>query len=321
MKRVILFVVGVAALILGLFPSVSFAQDWPYSPYIYAAEDSTKQRAEFQGTENYVFYYWYIPQTPIQNIRWKAEAQIRDAVNAAFQNWHNAVPELTFQEVAQGQDMEFFVAELDPWDPNANGMTIFTNFTYVATPNASYWTNAQILIDPGQWNQQALIGCIAHEIGHLLGLHERYGAACNAVEVTIMDAMLGKLQTCDGLQGPSALDEKRIYEFWAKGNMPITGAGCGTVGTWMWKDLSWAENRYSFGIWYWNGNGWTWYYGNEHLENVGTHFSYDNYRNLLEEVNRQTYGAPAGSHCACGHSYFPKFNTNGTWQCQSITLQ
>jgi len=322
MKRVLLFVVVVAALTIGLFPSLSFAQDWPYSPYIYLPQDSNQQRGDFSGVENYVFYPWYLPGCQNTNMRWHADAQIHDAVSTALQNWHNAVPELTFQEVAQGQDVDFFVAELDPWGVNVDGMTVFTNFTYAATPDASYWTHAQIFIDQGQWNQQGLIGCIAHEIGHLLGLHERYGAGgvCNAVETTIMDAMIGKVQTCDGLQGPSALDEQRIYDFWAKGYRTMNASACGTVGTYQWKDLSWAENYYLFQVFYSNGQNWVYYYGRNHVENVGTEFFYSD-RMLQEVVNRQTYGAPAGWHCACGKSYFPKFNTYGSWQCQSVILQ
>jgi hypothetical protein len=274
------------------------------------------QRPDFQGTENYVFYWWFLMNSQNSPIFWKADATIRNDVIAAIQSWTNTVPELTFQEVAWAQDVEF---KWEPLQQGIWGLTSWTDFIYDGTANASYWADAVIRINSvaglGQIEKRATI---AHEIGHLLGLHERYGddpVRCNAVEVSIMDAIL-----CDGLQGPSALDEKRIYEFWSKGNMPITGAGCGTVGNWLWKDLSWAEHHYQFSLWYWNGNGWTWYYSRQHPENVGVDFFYED-RMLQEVINRQTYGAPAGSHCACGHSYFPKFNSYGTWQCQSITLQ
>ncbi|MBM3156156.1 MAG: hypothetical protein FJ004_02595 [Chloroflexi bacterium] len=313
MKWINLFIATIVVLSLVIIPSVSFAQDWPYSPYTYLLENPSLQDPNWYGTENFVFYYWVLPGCQATPIRWKADATIRNDVLVAIQNWTNAVPELTFQEVASGQDIEF------KYEATSTGLpseTVYLEHWWMGTQGASYWKRAKARLNPNaNWTAAGKRAAIAHEIGHLLGLSDRHGQTpivCNQVEVTIMDGMVNLL-SCDGLQGPSALDEKRVYEFWSQGTGTLSGKGCGTVGTYVWKDLSWSEQWYEFDLFYWNGHTWVGYYSSYHTKDIGVHFFKDGIM-LQETVDRQTYGAPAGLHIGCVTPYFPKFNTYGNAQ-------
>jgi len=111
---------------------------------------------------------------------------------------------------------------------------------------------------------------IAHELGHVHGLDDRYVAGaddpCNPDEETVMDAARGQsfpdavwiTGGCDDIGGPTALDASRIEDFYA-----VNAAGNPRVEDqerewviWAWDDSAWAENEYRLDYLRWAGTDW-----------------------------------------------------------------
>ena len=136
---------------------------------------------------------------------------------------------------------------------------------------ASYWVTADICInDEVEWvNNDAMISAIAHELGHMYGLHEAYRDStptpaagtpsptpaanqCNHDITSIMDAHVGRLgsEHCDGLTTPTAKDVENVYLAYRDGTLANFTASRTTnergkdVIRFGWNDHAWGEREH-----------------------------------------------------------------------------
>ncbi len=279
--------------------------------YVYKAEDAAKQTSA-QGTENWVFRWWGLSTT---SLWWWADSSLHSDVTIVRNNWTAAVPELTWYEASSESTADVaFKSGVCPLGAPACNVT--TSYFYDSDRDASYWQESTIYIDLNNhdWTAAGKRGALAHETGHLYGLHERYlhgsGAVCNDSEITIMDGAIlnsdGKIVLCDGLEGPAAIDDNRVTAYWSQGEMSsLSASASGSVGTYTWKDDAWADYRHQPKWFYHDGSQWIEYHSANRTEDVGVHRTTDN-RTFTEVVDRNTYDAPAGLHIACGDPWFIK---------------
>jgi hypothetical protein len=199
---------------------------------------------------------------------------------------------------------------------------------------ASYWAKAEVWLDTTDdwiWDSDAAkVQALAHEIGHLYGLHEQYrwDGECNPAKYSVMDTMTGYYDGqgrahvtggCDGLSGPSTTDENNVNAYWGQGSLTNWGSSAdGSIGIYTYLDESWAETHHNLQAFYWNGSSCVFYNQQNRSSSVGLHKDFPDYLgyfSLLEARDRTDYGAPAGWHCLCGWPYFVQWDVMGSWTC------
>lgn len=262
--------VAVVALVLSL-TGVALADH-----YVYKAEDPAKQTSA-PGIENWVFRWWVLSTT---SLWWWADSSLHSDVNTIKNNWTAAVPELTWFEVTSetSADVTFKSGTCPGGAPACNSTT---SYFYDSDRDASYWQKSTIYIDNNHdWTAAGKRGALAHEVGHLYGLHEQYldssGGGCNNSDTTIMDGGTldgsGKIIHCDGLEGPAAIDDKRVTAYWSQGEMSnFTASASGGIGTYTWTDDAWADYRHQPKWFYYDGSQWIEYHSVNRTGDVGVH--------------------------------------------------
>ncbi|MGB3205176.1 MAG: hypothetical protein WBB28_09325 [Crinalium sp.] len=324
----------VAALIGLGFAILQVEEVLAQASYVYKAQNPNKQVSS-DPPENWNYIYWGLTSG---SMTWWADprqSNFPTQVRAAVSNWTTQLPQLKWAEQTSEAtaDVEFRLERSVCGYQVAGCVSV--NGAEVNSPsrNANYWQNTTVFIDPDyiRTNTQR-VGAIAHEIGHLYGLDERYGTggACNNSETTIMDGAKsagdGSLDLCDNLQGPSSLDVSRVTDFWSKGQMVnFTTSANGSIGTVTWQDEAWAETSQSVYWFYWNGTNWINYIAKDYINNIGSHRSIPNtaVRTLSDQVDRTKYsGVPAGQHMMCVAPYFAGWNIQPGAKCApEITLR
>ena len=226
--------------------------------YDFSAADPDKHNpGRSQGASgdiNSVYRYWGLQDS---DMLWASSADIKADVIKAIDDWTAAVPQLTWQEVPLEFTLVVFHYQPCPNAPNAVGCVArkpppSPEWHYDNDRDATYWQTAPIYINPNTvWSGDSRRSTIAHEIGHLYGLHERYVDAdvsdCTASEITIMDAAIfdpatGWTYPCDyPLVGPSAKDDSRATTFYSRKDVVNTRAvASGSIGVYRWESKAWA---------------------------------------------------------------------------------
>lgn len=187
------------------------------------------------------------------------------------------------------------------------------------------------LTDPDpQMERKKRISVLAHELGHVYGLHERYihqdngGVTCNSNEVTVMDAA-----GCDGwLEGPASLDVNRVNNFWSQGFLyyldinPVNGRAEAS-----WYDFAWGDWSNDLAWFWWDAatSSWRWVGAwDEMLNNIGFHYGYveDPPRHLTQLLDRSKFpNAPVNKwYTFCGNPWFASYQTAGDWDCTQFMV-
>ncbi len=299
-------------------------QEGPFGPQI----------PDIPGPENYVFLFWGYGSGMLS---WRADADVRTNAREAIANWTTAVPQLTWRELQAGEpdsnaDVLFKVQAIHPAClPSAVACTAFTSWFPDSIRRGNYWDEALVTFNVNyNWRQRHLRGIVAHEIGHLYGLHERYPdnpptGACNNGENTIMDGTTfdqqGRVVHCDGIEGPVTLDEQRVTRFWSQGELVgMAATATGTVAAYTWRDRAWSDYEQRLEWFYWDGSAFLLYAQKSKTTDIGTH-EVTEPRTLREDIDRTFYGAPGGvTHRMCGQPYFIKYGSLGTRSCVDVFM-
>ena len=251
-------------------------------------------------------------------------------VEEVIGNWEGAISYLEWEEVAQQNAYIQFGWYALPG--TLAGATSYSDYCYAEDEGADYWTEAFVLLDnvDYDWTDVGTDFALAHELGHVYGLAERYYTdpiSCNPDEDTVMQAaevVNGTVVGCmsgDDLETPSAEDQERVNEFWSEGHMTfLTPVLNGSDITWTWKDYVWAEQRQDVQMFHSSESGWVYYYGEYWMDDIGVHNEYND-RTIEWVMDPSDYGyeGPTGVwHCLCGYPYFEEADEHGSWTCESI---
>ncbi len=319
--------------------------------YIYRAEDPEKQMDDWQGVENSIFVKWATDGSTLKyNVMMDS---MKANVAAAFNNWYAAIS-LPYQETNFQNEADIIFIEIntpcgvDNWDACFEPH----NFTYREPQKASYTAKAFIWVKPSLPYQRSLI---AHELGYLYGLHERYvdqpSVDSNPSELSVMDRSFTDLQ-----EGPTIVDKTRVrafwgksdyvyegngvYSLWKKGDLSITATAYQDYDTdkyiafFAWRDLAWSEQVHKMGA-YWGFENtqnppvivWesTPFYNHTHLANIGLHLFLGGDRTDLGDTYMEDYiiprdyrpTDPAGWVRMCGAPYFRGVQEWGSFRCSN----
>lgn len=261
MKRVNRRIFNILALVTFLTawyaPPAAAASDFPL--YTYLAEDLTLQEhpapPDPDPPENFAHYYWMLIWGA--QMTWSADALILDDAQAAIAAWESTtmIPNLNWGSNAVQDGYVKIHDGACPGDTTAVSCYKVGGKYYDPDRDANYLMNVDIYINPTyQWAPLTRKLAIEHELGRFYGLYERKLTgpdACNPDEFTIMDRFYVEnnyVMACDYVDNPTALDKQRVDSFWSGGtplraDLPINAWGNGSVATYRWHDLAWAETK------------------------------------------------------------------------------
>lgn len=295
--------------------------------YVYLPEDTERS----YGAKNDVVVWWWIGSL----VLWWTDPAMGTSAQDAVWNWTTKIPQLPFSPCMEcGEDADLkFKYEPCPDFPNVRGCLDVTSTgrEWRPTEKAWYTTQATVYVRPDSMHTlQSRTAVTAHELGHFYGLNEQYLPLpdCNPDVRTIMDLTQidpqnpNQLIHCDGLQGPSDLDVTRVKAYWSggdvlRGDLPITGYGQGSTGTFIWHDMAWAE-RYHLAKWYYKdaNNQWIYVSQYQYPYDVGMHM-YAEDRALVGIFYRTQWGTPVGKYRACTWAWFERFGQFGNGRCSN----
>ncbi len=236
------------------------------------------------------------------------------------------MPSQTWVEVSSNANVEF--KNNNSACPNAPGCMDVTSWVshYLngsPTPNFNWIWHVNVhSVFNNTYTEDAKIGQIAHEIGHIYGLYNRYTSGACGSDVSIMDANLfngTNTVHCDNLTGPSTLDVTRASDYYGTGEMGnFQSTLVGSTLKYTWDDRAWTDNRHALYLSYHNGTQWIQYALTTASVNAGLEKEIDN-QVLVQQINPSSYGTPHGKYYrACGWPLFPTWH--GTWQCSNAIL-
>lgn len=180
--------------------------------------------------------------------------------------------------------------------------------------------NLHFLADPDNfpnyatWNNDSIKAVIAHELGHVFGLHEQYlSSGCSPV-ISIMDAgevNNGVLEHCDNITLPTNSDLGQIRNYFTTSSLnyyikdDIDASGGQIRHDWI--DNSWSESLAYFWIYEYTGSPPTWQQGVPDM-NSGNDIGMRHttvFRELDFYVNPSNHGIPTGRWVIiCGYPLF-----------------
>ena len=360
-KTLALVIVGLPFFIIG----VLYADHKEYL----ATEKSRQMTGKgWTGDENHIMWNWAREDA---SIVWYADPQIRDEVALTIKSWTDAIGELRWTEYVPGDDNATINLTFNY--QNCGGRTGYLDIAqarfwrsfpgHEEGAGANYMDDPVICIDDTTnfetKTHKAIRGTIAHEIGHVYGLNERYlhptptpgvpPKFCNDAEVTIMDAALivagsGAVGQCDGIDVPQTVDINRVKKLYSEGslkNFTVTGNRIlhPTSATFGWVDHAWAEEYHKLTYYYFDANNdkWIGFHTQRITDGVGSHHDIpraaggppDRLYELDIEFSSRDYSAKPGSvnlprrtqYKICGAPYFKPFNKLGDSGCsKEVTL-
>lgn len=141
--------------------------------YIYLQSDPQAQARYDEPRAyraNFTFHRWALGT---DGAHWIDESNLSSYIEGVIQDWEEAVPELHFiRETSSPHDLKFVISDCN----GANGCYIVDSFLDEHSNQASYVHKATIGIheDVVYESDTAIKDTLRHELGHFIGLHERY---------------------------------------------------------------------------------------------------------------------------------------------------
>jgi hypothetical protein len=167
------------------------------------------------------------------------------------------------------------------------------------------------------------ITVLSHEIGHLVGLADRYMSddSCNPNDTTVMDATRTSgdhvIEGCDGNSaGPMFLDRGRalgFYNWRAPGN--VTSSSTASHMYVSWRDDNWSEYDYPVHIYRWESVPGQWVFVQTYYYNQSIGWmDYSEPGDTWFDWYRLSYNRPPGTSQACIQVYHHLYG-NQAWVC------
>ena len=314
-RRPFLVQLAVAALTLSLFTGTGSAHH-----FAYLGEDTAFQDWRWSGVENYAFYWWSAASS---SLWWWAESDLLANTQTAVNNWQSATG-LPFYKAPSQATADLTVVEDNSLE--AFGIVELTEVAADPGRNANYTYRALATIrNDGEKPVGGWQATIAHEIGHVIGLHEAYEDSGNEDE---QDAFCNPQSTimnsgscANRPDKPSSLDISRVINLYQTGEL----LNLTTSSSWFtsslyttWKDGAWGEYEHRLYLYYWDGTQWAMLDHVGHTAQTGTREMNWNTRTLSRTFTRTQYGKPAGWYMVCGFPIF-RHGGAGTWRCSNYS--
>ena len=172
-RRAIGVVLCTVALVLAAVAVVSAHHNGLYLNF-----DPGKQTS-MGGKENYAHLWWVQYDA---SMYWKANDSVRPDVLSTISDWTGKVSELTWIESTSDYDIEFKLGNCPGYPALLGCVTAYT-FSNDFLADANYQDTADVWVqDRTDWGANGQRSVIAHELGHLYGLHGpiRTLLACHA---------------------------------------------------------------------------------------------------------------------------------------------
>ena len=264
----------------------------------YAVEHPESEIDSLYGYENWVMYNWAVEN---EDVVWEADADIENDVAEAISHWKGAFGELGWATTTNASDVNVKF-ENDPRCGTVGKLKVQKDASsWLSVGDANYLNKVTICVDSTRQfvntsSHNGRVATIAHEIGHVYGLEDRYrhGIGCNNFtsrsdpgEVTIMDAVrqaagATRIEHCDGLDGPAtSTDVARVRTLYSKGILPgltatTTGHkslsnGKATGVTISWEDAAWAEKEHHIKLFIYESTGWRQFTTESIEDGIGAH--------------------------------------------------
>ena len=310
---------------------------------------------------NFIPWNWAIGNTPTQwkagkwdGNTWKADRDLEVDAERAIAAWETGqISRFGWDKIGRDRDdwnVRFYLGTCD----DQFGKTRWGNFERDPIRKARYSNQMDVCIHEDLPALSDVRGAaIAHEVGHVYGLEERYLdqptptpipgtpiSLCNTSEVTIMDAIVVRPtptpdRHCDNLTGPSSTDVGRVLTLYKSGifvEPEIVPALLRDSADVIWKDHAWGEKHHVLSHFYWDdpNSVWVRFKTENIVEWTGLHRDMPApgtrtpvpltqrppYEISSEIVPRDHSGLPNEAwYIACGHPYFVVYDLNGTWRC------
>ncbi|CAM4428781.1 hypothetical protein L1N85_26880 [Paenibacillus alkaliterrae] len=232
MNRRILYLFSIIAVyILVLAPAASA------NHHVWLVMDSNKQLSGMTGDESRAS--WWMINGAVTTYK-SNSTTISSNVTTAVNNWNAQIPQVRI--TGTGSDLVFDYSD-SVCAVGSGGCHSIASVYNDTTRKANFTLSSNITITSSSSNKTRTA---AHEIGHYLGLHERYrddgstGDLCNS-ENTIMNG-----GGCDTNTGPTSLDKSRMDNFMGSGYannvLPVLNAS--GIVTVTWDDYAYGELHY-----------------------------------------------------------------------------
>ena len=319
----------------------------------YAVEHPDSEISGVDGYENWIMYDWAVGNT---GIVWNAPSAIENDVAESLGNWEGAFEELGWATSTSDVNVTFVHQDCGRRRAGWFGPTDWRR-----VGDANYLDKATICISSTmQFSDTAghngRVAVIAHEMGHVYGLEERYrhGRGCNPGETSIMDAVrqasatTTALRHCDELEGPAtSTDVARVRTLYSKGSLPGLTAtttshqelsnGEATGATISWEDAAWAEKEHHIKLFIYESTGWRQFTTESIEDGIGAHRDIlgvpanasPKLYELSHEFSPQKFSGTQGNerlpdvadYRFCGTPYFLPFNKEGSTNCSSGSVR
>lgn len=211
MNRKLIYCVSIISLyLLVLVPAASAHH------HIWLVHDSAKQLSAYSGDETRAS--WWMINGVVTTYR-SNSSTISSNVTTAVNNWNAQIPQVKI--AGSGYDLVFDYSD-SVCSAGSGGCHAVAAVYIDPIRKANFTTKSSITITSNSSNRTRTA---AHEIGHYIGLHERYrddgstGTFCSS-ENTVMNG-----GDCHTNTGPTSLDKFRVDNFLGNGyasNITIT---------------------------------------------------------------------------------------------------
>jgi hypothetical protein len=252
---------------------------------------------------------------------WDYTGDLAEATTAV-QDWQTAVPQLTFTRTFQGSASDLFIkpgtCEGAPGAPACfiDSMRLANN-----PRQADYLQKGviEVVLTGISWTPTGKRAVLQHEIGHWIGIHERYLEPNTCSDnLSVMNAVFPSSGNCQpSVTVPTAWDKATAEGYWIGGN--VQDATLAQTSYLLldlnWKDAMWAEAWHYRDLWSWNWTTSRWDPRDGALSDQKLGF----HRQSLDRTMNASwylpnYGWPTGTYYIAGVSGY-------NWRTQQWTLK
>lgn len=280
----------------------------------YLVQDlAMKNHLDANGKTSWINYWW---QQTLASTYWWAETALDVKAGEAVNKWASQMPNQKWTKVAEAAQADVkFRESATACPPSSRGCVKLETF-YNDTTRSAYYAKSWTVY---QNSSLATALTLTHEVGHVIGLHERYiddgsqeKGTCNDNEVTVMDR-----SDCDPITGPQSIDISRArnaYEWGQTTNQGVSVSG--SRATLTWQDRAAGEYEHVVSVYWWNSTDQIWSYVSTVYHQTGIGLM-DAGRVMTKEFDRAVANTPVGYYKFCSKTYSYQSQTYGGALCMS----